>query len=122
MVADEEIRMVDCSLRAILKKADSGGTANSGIKAYVGAPTDNNIRKRLRSWSQSVPSDENEVFSENNEKDRICFCRQPCSNEMISCENDGCPIRWYHFKCVKVDKIPRKGWFCPICSNKRMKF
>lgn len=36
---------------------------------------------------------------------------------MIQCDNDLCPIEWFHFKCVGVKKIPKGDWFCPRCRG-----
>lgn len=31
---------------------------------------------------------------------------------MISCDNDKCDVKWYHFQCVGLTEIPNEFWFC----------
>ena len=43
-------------------------------------------------------------------------CGAPDASETwICCDNDDCPVRWYHWKCVRVTQEPRGDWFCPSC-------
>ncbi len=41
--------------------------------------------------------------------------------EMIACEDDSCPIEWFHTSCLKLSNIPRGKWFCPDCRKKKTK-
>lgn len=47
-----------------------------------------------------------------------CVCNQVSFGEMIACENDSCPIEWYHFSCVGLNPTKKiKGkWICPTCK------
>jgi hypothetical protein len=49
-----------------------------------------------------------------------CICRRVSFGEMIACDNDDCPIEWFHYECVgfkDAQKIPN-SWRCPKCMNK----
>jgi inhibitor of growth protein 5 len=48
-----------------------------------------------------------------------CTCKRVAFGEMIACDNEDCPIEWYHYPCVNLTKKPRNSWICPTCSNKR---
>ena len=37
--------------------------------------------------------------------------------EMIGCDNDLCPIEWFHFNCVQLSKKPTGSWYCPKCRG-----
>lgn len=39
--------------------------------------------------------------------------------EMILCDNDLCPIEWFHFSCVSLVLKPKGKWFCPNCRGER---
>jgi inhibitor of growth protein 1 len=39
--------------------------------------------------------------------------------EMILCENDLCPIEWFHFSCVSLQSKPKGRWYCPNCRGDR---
>ncbi|KAH7398902.1 hypothetical protein DE146DRAFT_613855 [Phaeosphaeria sp. MPI-PUGE-AT-0046c] len=46
-----------------------------------------------------------------------CTCRQPDLGElMIGCDNDGCPVQWYHGHCLGLEQAPEGDWLCPACA------
>jgi inhibitor of growth protein 4 len=49
---------------------------------------------------------------------QYCLCRGPSRGNMISCENESCPIEWFHYECVGL-KVAPKVWYCRDCSKKR---
>lgn len=48
-----------------------------------------------------------------------CLCDQISFGEMILCDNDLCPIEWFHFQCVALTTKPKGKWFCPKCRGDR---
>jgi len=46
-----------------------------------------------------------------------CLCEQVSYGEMIGCDNDLCPIEWFHFSCVGLTNKPKGKWFCPKCRG-----
>lgn len=48
-----------------------------------------------------------------------CLCDQISFGEMILCDNDLCPIEWFHFGCVALTTKPKGKWFCPKCRGDR---
>lgn len=36
---------------------------------------------------------------------------------MVQCDNELCPVEWFHFRCVNLKKIPKGEWFCPKCRG-----
>ena len=49
------------------------------------------------------------VFCERGGKDVV---------SMIACDNDKCPIEWFHYKCVGISRKPKGKWFCSTnCKN-----
>ncbi|XP_029677896.1 inhibitor of growth protein 1 isoform X2 [Formica exsecta] len=48
-----------------------------------------------------------------------CLCDQISYGEMILCDNDLCPIEWFHFSCVSLTTKPKGKWFCPKCRGDR---
>uniref|UniRef100_A0A0N4Z7B3 PHD-type domain-containing protein n=1 Tax=Parastrongyloides trichosuri TaxID=131310 RepID=A0A0N4Z7B3_PARTI len=50
-----------------------------------------------------------------------CICREVAYGSMIQCDNDKCPIQWFHLECVKVTEIPKDDelWYCDKCSHKK---
>jgi len=46
-----------------------------------------------------------------------CLCDQVSYGEMIGCDNDLCPIEWFHFNCVQLSCKPKGKWYCPKCRG-----
>ena len=40
---------------------------------------------------------------------------------MIGCDNDDCPIQWYHGRCVNIHQALPEGtaWYCALCTTGR---
>ncbi|KAJ8320442.1 hypothetical protein KUTeg_002461 [Tegillarca granosa] len=50
-----------------------------------------------------------------------CLCHQVSYGEMIGCDNQDCPIEWFHFACVGLTTKPKGKWYCPRCQEERKK-
>ncbi|XP_030642652.1 inhibitor of growth protein 1 isoform X2 [Chanos chanos] len=50
-----------------------------------------------------------------------CLCEQVSYGEMIGCDNDECPIEWFHFSCVGLHHKPKGKWYCPKCRGETEK-
>ncbi|XP_069746513.1 inhibitor of growth protein 1 isoform X2 [Narcine bancroftii] len=50
-----------------------------------------------------------------------CLCNQVSYGEMIGCDNDECPIEWFHFSCVSLHHKPKGKWYCPKCRGENEK-
>ena len=68
------------------------------------------------------------VESTQSEDQRVyCICRQVylihlihlknIGGDMIGCDNDHCPIKWFHIQCVGLSTIPDGTWYCPDCRK-----
>lgn len=44
-----------------------------------------------------------------------CLCQQVSYGEMIGCDNQDCPIEWFHFPCMALETKPKGKWYCPKC-------
>jgi hypothetical protein len=46
-----------------------------------------------------------------------CNCQQPDDGSfMIGCENDDCPILWYHGRCLGLTQGLAGAWYCAQCA------
>jgi len=45
-----------------------------------------------------------------------CLCQQVSYGEMIGCDNQDCPIEWFHFGCMDLHTKPKGKWYCPKCQ------
>ncbi|KAK0134969.1 Protein YNG1 [Merluccius polli] len=49
-----------------------------------------------------------------------CFCRQPEElDDMVACDNQNCPIEWFHLGCVGLSSAPAREetWQCDACLS-----
>ena len=71
--------------------------------------------KGMATHKSSVSASSNEEGS----KTLYCICRKPESGQMVACDNLNCnsPDEWYHFKCVRLKRIPRGKWYCSHCTS-----
>ncbi|WVQ95037.1 hypothetical protein IAU59_002129 [Kwoniella sp. CBS 9459] len=58
----------------------------------------------------SIPADPNEP--------RYCYCNQVSYGQMVGCDNDECPIEWFHIACTGLQQPPTGKWYCTICQPK----
>lgn len=66
--------------------------------------------------SETPPGDTDPIDPD---EPRYCLCDQISFGEMILCDNDLCPIEWFHFSCVSLTTKPKGKWFCPKCRGDR---
>lgn len=66
---------------------------------------------------ETPPRDEEPVIDP--DEPTYCLCDQVSFGEMIMCDNDLCPIEWFHFSCVTLTTKPKGKWFCPKCRGDR---
>nr|CAB3256153.1 inhibitor of growth protein 3 [Phallusia mammillata] len=48
---------------------------------------------------------------------RYCVCNHVSYGEMVGCDNDKCPIEWFHYGCVGLVEAPKGKWYCPQCTQ-----
>jgi hypothetical protein len=48
---------------------------------------------------------------------RYCLCQNVSYGEMVACDNQECPIEWFHFACVGLTEQPKGKWYCPECTT-----
>ena len=73
-------------------------------------------RRVERERSASPPSELANIEIDPDEP-TYCLCDQVSYGEMIGCDNDLCPIEWFHFNCVQLTGKPKGKWFCPKCRG-----
>lgn len=64
--------------------------------------------------------DSHELPSDSGLSDEIkwCYCKGDDEDEMICCDNESCPIQWFHTACLKITHIPKGNWYCPNCRKR----
>ena len=50
-----------------------------------------------------------------------CLCKRVSFGQMVACENEDCPIEWFHLQCLGLTSPPNGDWFCPHCKQEKEK-
>lgn len=74
------------------------------------------VKKKKRKAKQERDSSPVDFAIDPNEP-TYCLCEQVSYGEMIGCDNDQCPIEWFHFSCVGLTYKPKGKWYCPKCRG-----
>jgi len=69
----------------------------------------------VHSMSGTIPQEVLDMPVDPNEP-TYCTCQQVSYGEMIGCDNQDCPIEWFHFGCMDLSHKPKGKWYCPKCQ------
>lgn len=88
--------------------------ANAGNKKKKRKARQGNVQNQHREETPPPPEDDLAIDPD---EPTYCLCDQISYGEMILCDNDLCPIEWFHFSCVSLSTKPKGRWFCPKCRG-----
>lgn len=111
---DHSIKAVDMEM-ALIEKA----LRDKGVEIPILAPmvTEAVDRKKRKKADDSSATSLSACSAE----PVYCTCKRVAFGDMIACDNEDCPVEWFHYACVNLTRKPRNNWICPLCSNKRKK-
>ena len=87
-------------LRDLEEGLDGGGVEDEGVEL-----------------EEAEEMREDEVVELEEDGSIYCLCQQVSSGKMVACENQDCPLAWFHFGCVGLQSSPRGKWYCPRCKH-----
>ncbi|XP_061102283.1 inhibitor of growth protein 2 [Conger conger] len=100
---------------------DSCGPANGVEEAVEEPPPREKKSKSAKKKKRSKAKPEREAspaeFTIDPNEPTYCLCDQVSYGEMIGCDNEQCPIEWFHFSCVGLTYKPKGKWYCPKCRG-----
>ncbi|XP_046670011.1 inhibitor of growth protein 1 [Homalodisca vitripennis] len=96
----------------------SNATAAAHKKSTTSTGKKKKRKARQTQQREESPPREEELAIDPDEP-TYCLCDQISYGEMILCDNDLCPIEWFHFSCVALATKPKGKWFCPKCRGDR---
>lgn len=121
-------RLIDSETRTIENAVETRGGSTSPMDDSASSSRGHSVQKRKRGRprlhaptqdNDPLPDQSNSGVPEN--EPLYCFCNRIAFGDMIACDNEDCPIEWFHYPCVNLSKKPKNSWICPMCSNKRRK-
>jgi inhibitor of growth protein 3 len=48
---------------------------------------------------------------------KYCVCQSVSYGDMVACDNESCPLEWFHWNCVGLKSEPVGTWICPVCTK-----
>jgi len=101
------------------KKLKKSSTAAAAATPPVPSQSSNKKRGTTRKVDRERSASPPELANVEIDPDEptYCLCDQVSYGEMIGCDNDLCPIEWFHFNCVQLSGKPKGKWFCPKCRG-----
>lgn len=121
----ESAHSMDMMVMAETRSSALPSTSNGSQKKTTTAATGKKKKRKSRQGNQqnqhredTPPPPEDDLAIDPDEP-TYCLCDQISYGEMILCDNDLCPIEWFHFSCVSLTTKPKGKWFCPKCRGDR---
>ena len=84
-------------------------------KRRRGGEEDNISSKMLKPSPIKDQDDKDEDVTQASDSETFCLCKDVAHGNMVACDNDTCPIEWFHFGCVGLTSPPTDDWFCSLC-------
>lgn len=104
------------SLRSQQTPAVSTSAGTSSQKKTNTGKKKKRKSRQIQTKEDSPPPEEQAIDPD---EPTYCLCDQISFGEMIMCDNDLCPIEWFHFSCVTLTTKPKGKWYCPKCRGDR---
>lgn len=98
---------------------DSLGKSTKPSQKTEQKPKMKKKNKKQTDNSTSMDEDDSDVMPVDPNEPTYCLCNRISFGKMICCDNDLCPIQWYHFGCISMTTQPKGKWFCPKCRGLR---
>lgn len=121
----ESAHSMDMIVMAETRSTTISNTSNGNQKKTSNTNTGKKKKRKSRQGNQqsqhredTPPPPEDDLAIDPDEP-TYCLCDQISYGEMILCDNDLCPIEWFHFSCVSLSTKPKGKWFCPKCRGDR---
>ncbi|XP_033224873.1 inhibitor of growth protein 1 isoform X2 [Belonocnema kinseyi] len=121
----ESAHAMDMITMSETRSATLSSTSNGNQKKTAAATTGKKKKRKSRQGNQQnqhredTPPPPEEDLAIDPDEPTYCLCDQISYGEMILCDNDLCPIEWFHFSCVSLTTKPKGKWFCPKCRGDR---
>lgn len=109
---DDTLPPVSSSSKINIQSSQSN--SNAAKRAINANANKQKAKKRKTTKKQSSTQIAQETIDEtildDPDETTYCICQQISYGEMVCCENDACPIEWFHFSCVDLVSKPKGRW------------
>lgn len=104
---DDKVNHMTCALN----------TADSSSSGAAGSEAPQRKRRAVLSEAEVFEAGIEAAMRERKDPNEplYCTCRRLSFGDMIACDNEDCPVEWFHYLCVGI-AAPPSSWLCPQCS------
>ncbi|KAK2628125.1 hypothetical protein QTJ16_002771 [Diplocarpon rosae] len=88
----------------------SEGATGSDEEDEAGTPQ----RRKDADGDDEMVDGDDEDGGDNN---KYCICQSVSYGDMVACDNEACPLEWFHWTCVGLKSEPAGSWICPVCTE-----
>uniref|UniRef100_A0A8C8EW42 Inhibitor of growth protein n=1 Tax=Oncorhynchus tshawytscha TaxID=74940 RepID=A0A8C8EW42_ONCTS len=101
------------------KSSNHQSSSSSSSSSLSSCSSSSALAQELSQQASALPESEtnNQVdWTYDPNEPRYCICNQVSYGEMVGCDNQDCPIEWFHYGCVGLTEAPKGKWYCPQCT------
>ncbi|MBN3297305.1 ING3 protein, partial [Amia calva] len=101
------------------KSSNHQSSSSSSSSSLSSCSSSSALAQELSQQSSALPESDsnNQVdWTYDPNEPRYCICNQVSYGEMVGCDNQDCPIEWFHYGCVGLTEAPKGKWYCPQCT------
>ncbi|KAG8142860.1 hypothetical protein E2320_006045 [Naja naja] len=100
-------------------KSSSQQSSSSSSSSLSSCSSSSALAQELSQQTAVIPESESNSqvdWTYDPNEPRYCICNQVSYGEMVGCDNQDCPIEWFHYGCVGLTEAPKGKWYCPQCT------
>ncbi|XP_039365799.1 inhibitor of growth protein 3 isoform X1 [Mauremys reevesii] len=101
------------------KSSSQQSSSSSSSSSLSSCSSSSALAQELSQQTAAIPESDsnNQVdWTYDPNEPRYCICNQVSYGEMVGCDNQDCPIEWFHYGCVGLTEAPKGKWYCPQCT------
>nr|XP_033815156.1 inhibitor of growth protein 3 isoform X4 [Geotrypetes seraphini] len=101
------------------KNNNKSSSQQSSSSSLSSCSSSSALAHELSQQTASIPESESSSqvdWTYDPNEPRYCICNQVSYGEMVGCDNQDCPIEWFHYGCVGLSEAPKGKWYCPQCT------
>ncbi|XP_038852580.1 inhibitor of growth protein 3 [Salvelinus namaycush] len=101
------------------KSSNHQSSSSSSSSSLSSCSSSSALAQELSQQASALPESETNSqvdWTYDPNEPRYCICNQVSYGEMVGCDNQDCPIEWFHYGCVGLTEAPKGKWYCPQCT------
>ncbi|XP_053113808.1 inhibitor of growth protein 3 isoform X3 [Hemicordylus capensis] len=101
------------------KSSNQQSSSSSSSSSLSSCSSSSALAQELSQQTAAIPESESNSqvdWTYDPNEPRYCICNQVSYGEMVGCDNQDCPIEWFHYGCVGLTEAPKGKWYCPQCT------